>query len=241
MSRPLCALLLIGLVGLTSCTARRDRERVAQLEAELQELRQSLQAQQAASVAASADSIAAAPSPAVAGHDPDSPPPHDPSSQEPGLVHAQPAHSDHDRTAHSDHDRAAHSEHKRTASSGDAGSGLGEAPAQAHHDAGHAKGRDAQPHRDGHAAPSAQAVRPTGTVIGQIKAKANKGNNVEVAVLAPGEEAPRSYHVMYDPHVKGPVPQVLAAVRAANIGDLAEIGWVQTGHGPAIATFEVQE
>ena len=81
----------------------------------------------------------------------------------------------------------------------------------------------------------------TGTVIGEIKSNKDtpKGNNVTLEVLAPGEEKPRSYHVQYDPKVKGPVPSILKAVRAAKVGDRVELQWVDTNHGPAITSFQV--
>ena len=81
----------------------------------------------------------------------------------------------------------------------------------------------------------------SGTVIGELKAKKdiNDGKNTSIDVLAPGEEKPRSYHVQYDEKIKGPTPDVLKAVRAANVGDRVEIEWVATGHGPAIKKFQV--
>jgi hypothetical protein len=80
-----------------------------------------------------------------------------------------------------------------------------------------------------------------GTIIGELKARedAKDGKNTFIKVLAPGEEKPRSYHVMYDPKVMGGAPAVLAAVRAAKIGDRVEFDWVATGHGPAITSFKI--
>ena len=81
----------------------------------------------------------------------------------------------------------------------------------------------------------------SGTVTGELKAKKdiNDGKNTSIDVLAPGEEKPRSYHVQYDEKIKGPMPDVLKAVRAANVGDRVEIEWVATGHGPAIKKFQI--
>jgi len=60
-------------------------------------------------------------------------------------------------------------------------------------------------------------------------------------VLAPGEEKARSYFVQYDQKIKGPLPDVLKAVRAASVGDQVVFDWEATGHGPAIVKFEVQK
>jgi hypothetical protein len=81
----------------------------------------------------------------------------------------------------------------------------------------------------------------SGTVTGELKAKKDTqdGRNTVIDVLAPGEERPRSYHVQYDEKAKGPLPEVLKAVRAAEVGDRVEIDWVATGHGPAIKKFQV--
>jgi len=58
-------------------------------------------------------------------------------------------------------------------------------------------------------------------------------------VLAPGENKARKYHVLYDPEIKGPIDSVLAAVRAAKVGDVVELKWVSTGHGPAMNSFQI--
>ena len=81
----------------------------------------------------------------------------------------------------------------------------------------------------------------TGTIVGVIKSKkdVNDGKNTNIEVLAPGEEKPRSYHVIYDQRAKGPIPEVLGAVRAADVGDRVEFDWSATGHGPAITKFKV--
>ncbi len=81
----------------------------------------------------------------------------------------------------------------------------------------------------------------SGTIIGKLQSQKNTpdGKNTVLEVLAPGEEKARRYHVLYDPEVKGPIPAVLAAVRAAKVGDVVEFEWVATGHGPAIKSFKV--
>lgn len=81
----------------------------------------------------------------------------------------------------------------------------------------------------------------TGKLTGEIKsAKVSpNGKNTIIEVLAPGEEKPRSYRVQYDPKVKGPIPSVLKAVRAAKVGDRVQLEWIDTGEGLAITAFEV--
>jgi hypothetical protein len=81
----------------------------------------------------------------------------------------------------------------------------------------------------------------SGTVTGELKAKkdTNDGRNTLIDVLAPGEEKARSYHVQYDEKIKGPLPDILKAVRGAHVGDRVEIEWVATGHGPAIKKFQI--
>lgn len=81
----------------------------------------------------------------------------------------------------------------------------------------------------------------TGTIIGELKSRSNTkdGKNSTIEVLAPGEEKARSYFVNYDPAIKGPLPKVLEAVRAAKVGDRVEFEWVGTNHGPAITKFKV--
>src|SRR5262249_11215742 len=83
--------------------------------------------------------------------------------------------------------------------------------------------------------------RSSGTIIGELKSRKDTpdGKNIVIEVLAPGEEQARRYHVLYDQQAKGPLPAVLAAVRAAKVGDRVEFEWVQTGHGPAIKSFKV--
>lgn len=81
----------------------------------------------------------------------------------------------------------------------------------------------------------------TGSVVGQLKSKKDtpNGKNVTIEVLAAGEEKARPYRVQYDPKVKGPIPEVLKAVRAAKVGDRVEFDWVDTGEGLAIKKFQV--
>jgi hypothetical protein len=62
-----------------------------------------------------------------------------------------------------------------------------------------------------------------------------------IEVLAPGEEKARSYFVQFDPKAQAPIPEVLSAVRAANVGDQVVFDWEATGHGPAIVKFEVRK
>jgi hypothetical protein len=90
--------------------------------------------------------------------------------------------------------------------------------------------------------PSAQAQeRKSGTLTGVIKSKkpTPNGRNVILEVLAPGEEEPRPYRVNYSPEVKGPLPKVLEAVKASNVGDQVRFDWVDTGEGLGIKSFEV--
>ncbi|HET6576596.1 MAG TPA: hypothetical protein VFG68_23565 [Fimbriiglobus sp.] len=89
----------------------------------------------------------------------------------------------------------------------------------------------------GHDAPGAD--KRSGTISGVVKATKERGKNVMIEVLAPGEEKARPYFVQFDPKVKGPIPKVLKAVQAAKVGDRVVFDWVATGHGPAIVKFEV--
>jgi hypothetical protein len=81
----------------------------------------------------------------------------------------------------------------------------------------------------------------SGTIAGEVKSKKARGENIAIEVLAPGEERARSYFVQFDPKIKGPIPKVLRAVRAANVGDQVTFDWEATGHGPAIVRFEVRK
>jgi hypothetical protein len=89
--------------------------------------------------------------------------------------------------------------------------------------------------------PKKDEAKKTATIIGELKSRhdTKDGRNSILEVLAPGEEKARSYHVMYDPKIKGPMVAVLKAVREAKIGDRVEFEWVSTGHGPAITSFKV--
>lgn len=80
-----------------------------------------------------------------------------------------------------------------------------------------------------------------GSVVGKLKSRSNTpdGKNTNFEILAPGEQKPRKYHVLYDQKLKCPMPKVLEAVRAAKIGDIVEIEWQKTGHGPAAKLFNV--
>lgn len=81
----------------------------------------------------------------------------------------------------------------------------------------------------------------TGSVTGEIKTKKDtpNGKNVIVEVLATGEEKARPYRVLYDQAAKGPLPDVLKAVKEAKVGDKVQLDWVDTGEGLAIKKFEV--
>jgi len=79
----------------------------------------------------------------------------------------------------------------------------------------------------------------SGTIAGEVKSKKEQNHNIVIEVLAPGEEKARSYFVQFDPKIKGPIPEVLKAVAAANVGDQVVFDWEATGHGPAIVKFEV--
>ena len=84
-------------------------------------------------------------------------------------------------------------------------------------------------------------AKRSGTIAGEIKSKKDQGKNVVIEVLAPGEEKARSYFVQFDPKIQGPIPEVLKAVRAANVGDQVVFDWEATNHGPAIVKFEVRK
>jgi hypothetical protein len=79
----------------------------------------------------------------------------------------------------------------------------------------------------------------TGSISGEIKSKKEQNKNIVIEVLAPGEEKARAYFVQYDPKIKAPIPDVLKAVAAANVGDRVVFDWEATGHGPAIVKFKV--
>jgi hypothetical protein len=81
----------------------------------------------------------------------------------------------------------------------------------------------------------------SGMITGELKSQkaSPNGKNAIIEVLAPGEEKARSYRVLYDPKVKGPIPSVLESVRAAKVGDRVQMEWVDTGEGLAIKSFQV--
>jgi hypothetical protein len=80
-----------------------------------------------------------------------------------------------------------------------------------------------------------------GTVVGKLEARKDSkdGKNSTIDVLAPGEEKARPYFVNFDPKRNAPIESVLKAVRAAKIGEMVELEWVDTNHGPAIQAFRV--
>lgn len=75
----------------------------------------------------------------------------------------------------------------------------------------------------------------TGTTIGEIKSVTSAKNkrDVEVEILSPGEERARRYTVGAQQKA------VMAAVKAAGIGDRVEIAWFDTVEGLCIDTFKV--
>lgn len=80
----------------------------------------------------------------------------------------------------------------------------------------------------------------TGTVTGELVSRKDAPNkiNVLIEVLGAGEEKARTYRVAYDPKVKGPMPEVLKAVKAAQIGDRVTLDWIE-GEGFNITAFTV--
>jgi hypothetical protein len=93
--------------------------------------------------------------------------------------------------------------------------------------------------KKGNATDAPESEKRSGTISGEIQAKKKQGNNVVIEVRAPGEEKARAYFVQYDPKIKGPMPEVLKAVQAAQVGDKVVFDWTATGHGPAIVKFEL--
>lgn len=83
--------------------------------------------------------------------------------------------------------------------------------------------------------------KKTGTIIGELKSRKDTPNakNVFLEIQAAGEEAPRKYRVQYDKKANGPIPDVLAATKAAKIGDRVQCDWINTGEGLAITSFQV--
>jgi hypothetical protein len=89
---------------------------------------------------------------------------------------------------------------------------------------------------------SAQAQeKRSGSLTGEIKSMKDtpNGKNVNLEVLAAGEEKARAYRVQYDPTIKAPKADVLKAVRASKVGDRVSLDWVDTGEGLAITKYEV--
>ena len=75
----------------------------------------------------------------------------------------------------------------------------------------------------------------TGTTIGELKSVSpakNKRDTV-IDVLAPGEEKARRYSV------GAQQKDVVAAVKAAKVGDRVRIDWVDTNEGLCVEKFEV--
>jgi hypothetical protein len=93
----------------------------------------------------------------------------------------------------------------------------------------------------GYSIAAQEPKKRTGKLTGELKSQkaSPNGKNTIIEVLAPGEEKARSYRVQYDPKVKGPIPKVLDAVRAAKVGDRVQLEWIDTGEGLAITAFEV--
>lgn len=79
-----------------------------------------------------------------------------------------------------------------------------------------------------------QKVR-TGTTIGELKSvsPAKNKRDLEVEVLAPGDEKARRYTV------GAQQKDVLVAVKAAAVGDRVEIGWFDTVEGLCVEKFLV--
>jgi hypothetical protein len=81
----------------------------------------------------------------------------------------------------------------------------------------------------------------TGTVTGELQSRKDtpNGKNVTLEILGAGEEKARPYRVMYDPKIKAPIADVLAAAKAAKIGDRVQADWIDTGEGLALTSFQV--
>lgn len=93
----------------------------------------------------------------------------------------------------------------------------------------------------GEAAQDKDKKKRTGTVSGELKSRKDSpnGKNVILEIQAAGEEKARTYRVQYDPKVKGPIPEVLEAAKAAKIGERVQADWIDTGEGLAITSFQV--
>jgi hypothetical protein len=75
----------------------------------------------------------------------------------------------------------------------------------------------------------------TGTTIGELKSvkPAKNKRDVEIEVLAPGEEKARRYTV------GAQQKELMAAVKAATVGDRVEIEWFDTVEGLCVDKFQV--
>ncbi len=75
----------------------------------------------------------------------------------------------------------------------------------------------------------------TGTTVGELKSvsPAKNKRDLEVAVLAPGEERARRYTV--GAHQK----ELLVVVKAAEVGDRVEVEWFDTVEGLCVDKFQV--
>lgn len=75
----------------------------------------------------------------------------------------------------------------------------------------------------------------TGTTVGELKSvsPAKNKRDVEIEVLAPGEERARRYTI--GAHKK----ELLAAVKAAAAGDRVEVDWFDTVEGLCVDKFQV--
>jgi lysophospholipase L1-like esterase len=91
------------------------------------------------------------------------------------------------------------------------------------------------------ATPALAQDKKTGTVIGEVKSNKEfpNGKNNFIEVLAFGEEKARPYFVLFDEKAKGPIPEVIALVRTAKVGDHVKLTWEYTAHGPAIKSFQI--
>lgn len=75
----------------------------------------------------------------------------------------------------------------------------------------------------------------TGTIIGELKSIKDAPNKRDtiIEVLAPAEEKARRYHVGAQQKT------LVAAVRAAKVGDRVEIDWFDTNEGLCVEKFRV--
>ncbi len=75
----------------------------------------------------------------------------------------------------------------------------------------------------------------TGTIIGELKSIKDAPNKSDmiIEVLSPGEETARRYHV------GAQQKDVVAAVKAAKVGDRVTIAWFDTNEGLCVEKFQV--